>query len=204
LLLQIGINMIKLCFGDVETLGLDEKKNPIVQIAMKVFLLEPTKKLKETHKGINLYIQPFEGSESTAEALKLAKKGYPEFFELPYISEKKAFKELIAFLDSCADKYNKDDKMFLVGYNTVFDDKFLRALFERNGNKYFGSYFYFPYIDVMQIASNINLFNRNMFENFKLEIIAKHYGIEPEGEYHDAMVDVDVTHRLFSKLMLNY
>lgn len=106
-------------------------------------------------------------------------------------------------LNKLIDKYNKDDKAYIIGQNPRFDDEFLRELFLKNKNQYYGSYFYNPPIDVMQLAAwKIMRKNRKRPENFKLGTLAKHFGVPVKDEnLHDAMYDIEITRKLYMKLL---
>lgn len=52
------------------------------------------------------------------------------------------YRQLVGILSKYVNKFDKRDKMYLVGYNNAgFDNNFLRALFQQCGDKYFGSWF---------------------------------------------------------------
>ena len=51
-------------------------------------------------------------------------------------------------LSAHVDRYDKRDKCFFAGYNGIFDLNFLHAFFKKCGDQYFGSYVWWPSIDV--------------------------------------------------------
>lgn len=111
-------------------------------------------------------------------------------------------RELTTLLGKYIDKYDRNDKYHFIGYNARFDADFVRKLFEKNGDQYFGSWFWFPPIDVMNLAAVDLLKLRNTLPNFKLATVIEKYGIksEEEKELHDAYTDVRLTQKLFNKL----
>lgn len=112
------------------------------------------------------------------------------------------YKRFLAELDKCVDRYNKNDKMYFLAYNAAFDSAFIRKLFEKNNNQFYGSYFYHPYIDVMQIAARWYMRRNEHPENFKLSTICKDFGIKVDDtKLHDALYDIQLTRRLYSKLI---
>src|SRR5690606_11562747 len=100
------------------------------------------------------------------------------------------------------DKFRKQDKLHLVGYNNRgFDDPFLRAWFVQNGDNYFGSWFWSDSIDVLVLASEYLRASRHTMENFKLMTVAKELGIEfDESKLHDALYDVKITRALYNRV----
>lgn len=112
------------------------------------------------------------------------------------------FKSLISLLDRHVDKFNKSDKFHLAGWNIMgFDNNFLRTFFDRNGNKFFGSYFYSDCIDVMPLASNYLRNKRSTMEDFKLGIVAKKLGIKvDDSKLHDALYDTEITRQIYKKI----
>ena len=41
---------------------------------------------------------------------------------------------------------------------------------------------------------------RHELPNFKLETVASHFGIKPQGEAHDAMTDIRMTMEIYRRL----
>lgn len=116
-----------------------------------------------------------------------------------YQNMKKAHKQLIGILSKYVDRFNKLEKMHLVGFrNSAFDDDFLRAWFKQNGDEYFGSYFFSGSVDVSALAAQYLLNRRYHMENFKLQTVAKELGIYiDEDKLHDASYDVELTHDIY-------
>lgn len=57
-----------------------------------------------------------------------------------YQPMEEGYRQLVGILSKYVNKFDKRDKMYLVGYNNAgFDNNFLRALFTQCGDKYFGS-----------------------------------------------------------------
>lgn len=110
------------------------------------------------------------------------------------------YSNLISFLDSVINKYDKTDKADFIAYNAKFDTDFIRELFLQNGNKFYGSYFYTPPICVMQLAK-YKLRNKKRPENYKLSTICKYMGIKVfENNLHSALYDIQITKELYNKL----
>lgn len=105
-------------------------------------------------------------------------------------------------LGKYVDKYDKQDKFFLVGYNNAsFDNQFLRGFFSQNGDNYFGSWFWSNSIDVMVLASHHLASRRHEMENFKLATVAKFMGINVDDEaLHDAFYDIYLTKEVYKMI----
>lgn len=188
--------MIKLCFIDVETSGLDPIRNGIVQLAGQIVHVKDGK--PETKVEFDYNIAPF--STDVVEETALAISGRTEQEVKHYPAPKIVYSRFKSILEGNCDKYNKQDKLFFVGYNAGFDYSFMRQWFEKNGDKFFGSWFWSPPIDVMALAAIKLMKDRPSMPNFKLETVVNHLGIVVEGDFHDAMKDIEVTRQLYFKL----
>lgn len=113
------------------------------------------------------------------------------------------YRQLVGILSKYVNKFDKRDKMYLVGYNNAgFDNSFLRALFQQCGDKYFGSWFYPNCMDVYVMVTPFLMGARNDMENFKLMTVAKTMGIEiDENKLHDATYDIELTRDIFYKII---
>lgn len=184
------MKIVKIIY-DLETTGLDLRRHAIVQLAGTVLVDDQEKEM------FNFQMRPFEGAEVDSEALRVTSKtkedlnGYGD----PGI----AFYLFIDILSRYINRYDRDDKAFLVGYNNAkFDDQFLRQWFELNKDRFYGSWFYSNSIDVMSLASEYLIERRQFMPNFKLSSVADELGIyyNPDG-LHDAMFDVNLTRRVY-------
>jgi len=159
--------MTKRLFIDLETTGLDNKNDQIIQFG---YIYKVGKVIKK--RGLI--------------KVEIGENIYPEMIKL---------------LNTLVDRFNKEDKMYFLAYNAHFDTDFMRELFLKNGNKFFGAYFYTPSIDIMQIVADRMMSNKVRPENFKLSTICKYYKIPVvENKLHNADYDIDITHQLYTKL----
>jgi DNA polymerase-3 subunit epsilon len=191
--------MAKLLFLDTETTGTEPKIHGIIQIAA---ILEVDGQEAERFE---VRIRPWDGCVYDPDALKVS-GATREAIEV-YVPEPTAWVLFIQFLGRHISKYYKDDKAFLVGYNAPFDDQFLRALAERCGDKYLGSYKWPDLIDVRGLAALRLMSVRGDLPNFKLGTVAQTVlgktrmeAILQERGLHDAMADIDITRELFQQL----
>lgn len=187
--------MSKIIFIDTETTGLEIAKHAIVQIGA---IIEIDGEIKEK---INLDIAPFPGAVYTEAALKVTGKSVDELTAYP--ASTLQYREFKSFLAKYVDKFDKTDKFHFVGYNAVFDDSFLRKFFKRNGDSYYGSYFWWPPIDVAQMAQLTFMDTRATFKSFKLQDVAAKMGLDVKaGQLHDALFDIELTRDVFHNLWI--
>ena len=185
--------MIKHCFIDLETTGLDPVKHGVIQIAGII----PEGESESTI--FNFAVRPHEMKIIEPDALKVNKHTEDEI--AGFQSPKEVHDTLCLLFNTYVDKFDRQDKMFFLGYNVRFDYDFLWQWFKDCGDKYFGSWFFNPPIDVMQ-AAIIHLQDRRaQMENFKLATVAKELGIEVKDEEpHDAMTDIELTKKIWDKV----
>lgn len=190
---------VKTLFLDVETTGLDAKRHGIIQIAA-IMDIDGV-----AVDRIDLKIRPASSCACDAKALEVSGatieeiKGYP--------SESDQFRAFCGWLEKFISKFDRNDKAFFSGYNSPFDVEFMRQFFERNGDKYFGSWFWSGTIDVMGLALLRLRAERDQMENFKLGTVAswilgpdKVAEMTTEIGLHNAMTDIELTREIFLRL----
>lgn len=184
---------LKLCFIDVETTGLDTKYNGVWQIAMKVY--------SGLHEGVfEFRCMPARSVEIEQKALDVS--GMKKEDLTKFEPEPDMFNDFRKTLERFVDKYDRFDKFHFIGYNARFDMDFLWALFKRNHDKFFGSYFWFPPIDVMNMAAYDFMSIRSKFKDFKLCTVAEFLKIEiEESRLHDATYDIELTEKIYNLLV---
>lgn len=113
---------------DVETGGLDPKKNALLEIAAVILGMDADGKLmrKET---IHAHVQPFEGGRLDEEALKITKIDpyHPFRFAL---EEKEALEKIFVPVRAALQEHHCQ-RAVLVGHNAWFDLFFLKAAVSR-------------------------------------------------------------------------
>ena len=191
--------MSKILFFDLETTGVDSKKNGIHQISgmMQVD--------GEIVKEFNIKLKPDENLVIDPDALAVSNLTIADI-EARDWGEIDAYSEFIGIIGSHCNKYDKKDKIYLCGYNNAaFDNQFLREFFLRQGDNYFGSWFWSNSLDVMVFASMLLSRKRANMENFKLKTVAKACGVEvDEEQLHDALYDVKLTKQIFDLCMAKW
>lgn len=125
---------MKLLFFDLETTGIKYWKNGIHQISGEIVIDG------ETKETFNYNVCPNPQCEVDETALQVCGVTREQIFAYPDMHE--VYLEFVNMLSKYVDKYNKDDKFFLVGYNNAsFDNSFLKAFFVQNGDSFFYSCF---------------------------------------------------------------
>lgn len=180
----------KRLYLDLETTGLYATTCGIVQIGG---IIDIDGKVAEK---FDLRVQPFPDDNIYEDALRA--NGFtrediknPDKFKAP----ETAYNELVSTMSKYIDRFNKKDKFHFVGYNAInFDMPFLREWFKKCGDKYFGSWFFFPPLDVMALAAYALQDERHNMPNFKLETVARKLNLPWDGDKaHDAMYDIEMT-----------
>lgn len=186
--------MNKIIFIDTETGGVNAEKSALIQLS-GIIEVDGTEKEK-----FNFYIKPFENSEVNEKALEVQGRTLEELGTEKYIDESIIYKKFLEILDKYIDKYDKNDKFIVAGYNVKFDIDILKALFERNNNKFLFSYFNSSMLDplysvrLLQVAGILPV-----LENNKLETWCKYFNIELKA--HDSLDDITATKKLIEKLV---
>lgn len=186
--------MNKIIFIDTETGGVNAEKSALIQLS-GIIEVDGTEKEK-----FNFYIKPFENSEVNKKALEVQGRTLEELGTEKYIDESIIYQEFLKILDKYIDKYDKNDKFIVAGYNVKFDIDILKALFERNNNKFLFSYFNSSMLDplysvrLLQVAGMLPV-----LENNKLETWCKYFNIELKA--HDSLQDITATKKLIEKLI---
>ena len=186
--------MNKIIFIDTETGGVNAEKSALIQLSG---IIEVNGVEKEK---FNFYIKPFENSEVNEKALEVQGRTLEELRTDKYIDESIIYKKFLEILDKYIDKYDKNDKFIVAGYNVKFDIDILKALFERNNNKFLFSYFNSSMLDplysvrLLQVAGMLPV-----LENNKLETWCKYFNIELKA--HDSLQDITATKKLIEKLI---
>lgn len=189
---------MKLLFYDLETTGLDKDKHGVYQMSGRIVV---DGSIVET---FDFKVAPHNGAEYDDEALNVGHVSREEISNYPPMEE--VFPQFIDMLNKYVNKYNKKDKFFLVGYNNRhFDDQFLRSFFERNGSKYFGSYFWSNSFDCLVLATPFLASKRYLMVDFKQATVAKELGVKVDDvKLHDASYDIELCAKIYDKVCGKY
>ncbi len=182
----------KILWIDEETSGLNKEEHAILSLSA---LMEIDGKIVDE---INLTMQPFKGDKISQEALDI--NGFTieqiRTFDHPEV----AFKKLIKFFSKYINRYDKNDKFSLAGYNIVkFDIPFLEMLFKKCNDPYLGSWINGEPLDVYQFVLIMKKLGVIKSESTKLEMIAQDLQIPIMA--HDAKEDILATRKVYYKLL---
>ena len=181
--------MIKKLFADLETSGLDPQLNAVLEIGLII-------EYRDVYKELNFFCQPFPNDLVDSEALDVNKLTEEKIRS--FSTPRKVYDDLTAELSMHVDKYNPKDKFVLLGYNVGFDAQFLRSFWTKNQDKYFGSWFWYPPLDVMALAMRFLKERRHFMKDFKLLTVAEELGLEINPEQaHGALYDACLTRDLY-------
>jgi len=182
---------MKILFFDIETTGLNFWQHGIHQISGCIDI-----------DGIvvekfNFKVAPNPSAKIDIEALKVGNVTIDQIQAYP--SMKMVYVDFCQLLGKYCDKFKKQDKFFLCGFNNAsFDNQFLRAWFVQNGDQYFGSWFWSSPLDAFILATQKLLEQRSQMADFKLKTVCAQMGIEvDESKLHDAEYDIDLTRQLY-------
>lgn len=180
----------KILWFDVETTGINAETCSIWQIAG---MIEVDGEIK---KGFKFHIAPYK-PEINPKALEIG--GVSEEQIRGYRSAAEVFEDLNRILKKHVNPYDRNDKMAIAGYNVGFDEQFLRAFWKHCGDNFYGSLFWSGRIDVMSLALDRLLEERDLLPNFKLGTVAEYLNI-PLYNAHDALADVTATREIYHLL----
>jgi len=194
----------KFVFIDVETTGTNPERNGLTQISGCVQVGD------EVMESFDYYVRPFLQDEIDAAALEVTGisrrqfllPDHPDFLAVPgqnFENPRNIYLRLAEMFGRYVDQYNKNDKFQFVGYNAhSFDMPFMRRFWEKNGDRYFGSWFWYPCLDVMLVWAQILQPERAELANFKLATVARRAGITvDDSRLHDSMYDIELTRQLW-------
>ena len=163
-------------FIDVETTGLYENKNDVVQLAC-IPIIDGVRQ-----KPFNEFCQPKNWDAIDPGAVRV--HGITREKMKTFQTQEEMLEKLVTYLRSF------DAKFIIAGYNVGFDRRFVSATFTKCGRaqdffSLFELHIHDTYMRVKSIKAQIKT------ENHKLATLAKHYNIEIDA--HDALSDISAT-----------
>lgn len=188
----------KILWIDVETTGLDSRKNSITQLSI-IYDEHPLIERK------NFFVRPLRGAEIDPVALQIQGKTLDDLAQYPPIDE--VFPQLVEFLDRHIDRYDPDDKAIFGGFNARFDYDFISSWYSRatallnmpDRNKYgIGVYVRSVFLDPLPILHLAHARGLISLPSYRLQSVCDHLGIPLMA--HDSMSDIRATRHLFIRL----
>ena len=194
----------KLLFIDVETTGVNPDCNGLTQISGCVQVDN------DVMESFDYFVRPFPQDVIENSALEVTgidrrqflPPEHPDHLAVPgqlFEDPREIYVRLHTLFKQYVGQYDKSDKFQFVGYNAhSFDMPFMRRFWEKNNDRFFGSWFWYPCLDVMLVWAQILQPVRHELPNFKLATVAKHSGIEvDENRLHDSQYDIELTRELW-------
>jgi DNA polymerase-3 subunit epsilon len=183
----------KQLFIDLETTGADPAKHGVRQIAFLVYVDGVWV------ESFNFDVRPLPTDEIDRNGMISMGVDIDKMMEFETAEAVKTYLDQV--LSKYVEKYDRNDKFYLLGYNVRFDEDFLRQWFLKLGDKFFGSYFWTPAIDVMGLAADVVMKHgsRSKMDNFKLATVCKIFGVKLDNA-DDALSDIRATNELYRKL----
>ncbi|HUV12052.1 MAG TPA: 3'-5' exonuclease [Acidobacteriota bacterium] len=176
---------MKVFWLDLETGGLDPEVNPILQLG---YVIEINGRRVREGRIIS---SGFEGCEIHPEALEV--NGLDPKKVEAWPPESEMYEKLIGIVNTFVNRFDKTDKFVIGGFNVGFDVEFLRAMFKRQKDKYFGAWFAFQFIDPASIVRFIQYAGAmDEFARMKLTDLAKYFQVD-RPDAHDALADIEMT-----------
>ena len=186
--------MQKIFYVDTETTGLDPNVNGMIELAA---LVEVNRVIIDS---IKLEMNPYSYNKPiivSPEALAVNGRTMEELPGLP--DSRSQFKAFVAFLDRHIDRFNRDDKFKVCGYNSAFDIGFITAWFDDNSHNYYGSYFFRKDLDVFALVRHLTHFGVLNTPDEKLGTLCDYFGIQHD-QAHTALSDIKATRELYMLL----
>ena len=183
--------MKKLLFTDTETTGLTAEHG-IIQIGGIIDVNFASV------DSFNIFMQPHPDDKISKKALEVNKRTMVEIetFQPSY----KGKSEFDKTMQRHVNKFDKQDKMYCVGWNIEFDKNMMSAWFEKHGDKYMMAYFKYPFFDASQMTAMYLCLSGEIknVPNMKLGTIGTYLGfIQDTSDLHDAMADISLTRDIF-------
>jgi DNA polymerase III subunit epsilon len=183
--------MSKIFWFDTETTGLDPKIHGLTDLAV---LIENNGDVIEEFSyvvkpGPDIVVDP-KALEVQGKTMEDLNNGMPEMIVLV---------DLKSRLLKHVDPFNPKQKFVQAGYRVEFDDGFLRELFIRNEDKYYGSWFFNARIDVLTLVAICHAYQNFPVKNFKLSTMCEFFNIPIDA--HKAMNDIRATRELSERLI---
>jgi DNA polymerase-3 subunit epsilon len=185
--------MTKILHIDCETTGLNPQKHDILELGL---MIEIDGKIKEKH---DIFMQPFNYKNIEEEALKVNNLTIEKIRKFAH--PRTVYPVLNKMFSKYINKYDKNDKFAVSGYNVFFDLNFLSEFWIKNNDKYFGSFVdWRQRLDPLPLLSMIQFKGFHKFENLKLETICKYFNI-PLDNAHNALADIIATRELLNVVL---
>lgn len=198
IILLTGWFYTKLLYLDCETAGLEPKKNPIIQISG---IIEVDSLVV---KEFNFKLRPLPTDLIDPKALEVNGIKAEELQDPDRLEPIEVYKKLKSIFLTYIDRYDKSDKLYLMGQNVGFDYGFLLELWKRQGDDYLGSFIHYHKIDLIALTCSLKLAGKigspeKPLPNMKLATLCEYFGLGEQT--HDSMDDIRKTREIFLRIV---
>jgi len=170
---------------DTETTGFNEATDRVIELAAIKYSVTEDGALIELSR-LHEYIRPpFLISEKITEFTGITNEKLAE-----HLCEEEVFPAILAFFG--------DSPAVVSGHNVGFDNRFLSAMYARNGYTLTLT----NIVDTLEMARD--LISKSETESYKLSSLAKLFGLDEGVGFHSAIEDVQVTAQLFQIFFNEY
>jgi len=196
---------IKIMYFDLETVTLEDP-----ELACTFWQLSGTIEINgKAVEDFNFFVNPDHTCEYNADTLTFCGITEDQIAAWPHHEE--IYDKFIEIMDRHVNKFDKNDKMFICGYNNIkFDNgkfyEWFKLMDKIREHKYIthGSYFWTNPLDVFPFLSLVFIKYRGLFPNFKLSTVAMKLAemdvldkkFLDEDNWHDAAFDIEATRAL--------
>jgi DNA polymerase-3 subunit epsilon len=178
----------RIVYVDLETTGLCEKKNGIIQIAC---IYEVAGEEVERFSSL---VSPASVDEISDQALERNGRNIKEIYQYPCAIEVAA--KFVNFLSKYIQPYTKEDKAYFCAYNAEFDFKFLHTFLRRYTQLSLGNFCWGYKLDPFMMAIYMRAVGMLHTPNLQLPTLTAHFNI-PHANKHDAVSDIEAARELF-------
>ena len=180
---------------DCETAGLDPKKNPAIQFSG---IIEIDGKIV---KEFDFKLRPFKDSLIEDKALEVNGITREALLDPERLECVDVYKKMKSIFLTYVDRYNKQDKLYLMGQNVGFDYGFLFELWKRQGDDYLGSFIHYHKIDLIALTTTFKLAGsfKAPLPNMKLATLCEYFGLS--AQTHDSLDDIRKTREIFIRMV---
>lgn len=189
---------MKVLYIDVETTGLNPDRHGIIQLAQII-------EINGVMVSESVWnVMPFGDDDIDEKALQVTGTDPNSLFTEPRRRPVQVWQSIKHLWDQFIDKFNRDDKFILAGYNIdSFDQQFLRAWIAKcEPNDRFsvaGSYIGHLTMDPLPLLKWLKIMNMIDLPNLKLQTVCDHLNIKLD-QAHDALADIRATRILIHRI----
>lgn len=192
---------LKLLYLDTETSGLDPKQNALLQISGIIEIIEPNK--TTITKEFDFKLRPHPSAIIEDKALKCNHTTREQLLDPDRLEPIDVYKKLKSIFLTHINRYDKQDKLYLVGQNVHFDYGFLLELWKRHQDDYLGSFIHHNKIDLIALTASFKIAgvlpSDERLPNMKLESLCRYFGLDDQK--HDSLSDIKQTRQIFIRMV---